>query len=73
MLFERRVVYETWELLAQVNPEMPLHWIWGGKSMRGGGPIIQAQTTYRHSGKNSNDWHPDVDHLVSVEAALCDL
>lgn len=65
MLFERSNVYESWQMLADINPNTPLHWIWGGKSQRGGGADVQTQTTFRHPGLNSNVWHPGIDHLVS--------
>lgn len=68
MLFERSIVYEAWDLLAELNPEVPLHWVWGGKSRRGGGRAMQAQTSYRHPGKNTTVWFEDVDHLVSNNA-----
>jgi hypothetical protein len=68
MLFERANVYETWQLLADIKPSLPLHWIWGGKTKRGGGKEVQAQTSFRHPGRNSNVWHPSVDHLLPQEA-----
>lgn len=74
MLFERANVYETWQMLADINPNTPLHWIWGGKSKRGGGADVQTQTTFRHPGLNSNAWYPGIDHLVSrMERTMAEL
>ena len=64
MLFERRVVYETWELLEDIAPSIAMHWVWGGKSGRQGGPLSQAQTSFRRPINSTNDFHPDVGHLV---------
>lgn len=69
MLFERLVVYETWELLSEVSPNIPIHWIWGGKSERTGGPIARVQTTYRRPENSSNDFFPEIGHMVSSWAS----
>jgi pimeloyl-ACP methyl ester carboxylesterase len=66
VLFDRSFVYETWQMLADIDPQLPIHWIWGGKSKRGGGQEIQAQTTFRHPGLNTNVWHPGIGHLVRL-------
>ncbi|KAI0711314.1 hypothetical protein C8Q76DRAFT_797631 [Earliella scabrosa] len=68
MLFERRVVYETWELLEDIDPSIAMHWVWGGKSGRQGGPLSQAQTSFRRPINSTNDFHPDVGHLLPQEA-----
>ncbi|PCH35875.1 alpha/beta-hydrolase [Wolfiporia cocos MD-104 SS10] len=68
MLFERRSVYETWELLNEIDSRIWLHWIWGGKSERTGGPKIQAQTSYRRLGNCSNDYHSELRHNLPQEA-----
>ncbi|KAF9460392.1 Alpha/Beta hydrolase protein [Collybia nuda] len=67
MLLERVCIYEAWQMLLDIKPNTPLHWVWGGKSKRGGGIDVQTQTTYRHPGQNSNVWHPGVDHLLPQE------
>ncbi|PCH38982.1 hypothetical protein WOLCODRAFT_21287 [Wolfiporia cocos MD-104 SS10] len=68
MLFERRSVYETWELLNEIDSRIWLHWIWGGRSERTGGPTIQAQTSYRRLGSCSNDYHDELRHNLPEEA-----
>ncbi|OBZ69359.1 Peroxisomal membrane protein LPX1 [Grifola frondosa] len=65
MMYERLMVYEAWELLDKINPSITMHWVWGGKSERAGGPVIQI--TYRRKGNCSNDVHPNVGHLLPQE------
>lgn len=64
MLAEPSIVYETWDLLARVDPELAIHWIWGAKSKRGGGREVQARTSWRHPGRDTAVWFEGVDHLV---------
>ncbi|KAI8985021.1 Alpha/beta hydrolase family-domain-containing protein [Trametes punicea] len=66
MLFERRVVYETWELLESIPPSITMHWVWGGKSTRSGSQSIQAQTSFRRAANSTNDYHPKLGHMVST-------
>lgn len=66
MLFERRMVYETWELLERIPSTIAMHWVWGGKSGRSGGQHIQAQTSYRRVQNSTNDFHPNLGHMVST-------
>ncbi|KAI9063517.1 alpha beta-hydrolase [Trametes sanguinea] len=70
MLFERRVIYETWELLDKIHPSIAMHWVLGGKSARPGSQAIQAQTSFRRAANSTNDYHPELGHMVRVES-LC--
>ncbi|KDQ15271.1 hypothetical protein BOTBODRAFT_65628 [Botryobasidium botryosum FD-172 SS1] len=77
MLMERLAVYETWELLETLDPSIPIHWVWGAKSERTGGPPVQQQTSWRRAkgqGRDSNDLLGSVGHLIPQEApeALAD-
>lgn len=66
MYFERRVVYETWELLEDIDKSIPMHWVWGGRSGRQGNQSVLAQTTFRRKLNSTNDYHSHVGHLVST-------
>lgn len=70
MLFERRVVYETWELLENIDPSITMHWVWGGKSGRQGGKSNQAQTSFRRAANSTNDFHPELGHLVRGDSHI---
>ncbi|OSD08149.1 alpha beta-hydrolase [Trametes coccinea BRFM310] len=68
MLFERRVIYETWELLDKIHPSIAMHWVLGGKSARPGSQAIQAQTSFRRAANSTNDYHPELDHMLPQQA-----
>lgn len=69
-MVERAIVYETWEMLTRIDPKIAIHWVWGGKSERSGGPIVQQQTTYRRPLNCSNNFIPGVGHMVSCESCV---
>lgn len=70
MLFERRMVYETWELLEKIPANIAMHWVWGGESGRSGSQAIQAQTSFRRAQNSTNDFHPSLGHMVSATLAI---
>ena len=70
MLFERLIVYETWERLEEIDPRVAMHWVWGGRSARQGGAAVQAQTSFRRRANTSNDYHPGFNHLVRGNCTL---
>jgi hypothetical protein len=74
MLFERRVVCETWERLVEIDPRVAMHWVWGGKSPRQGGRDMQALASFRRLENTSNNWHPSLNHMVRfISKLLCTL
>jgi pimeloyl-ACP methyl ester carboxylesterase len=71
MMLERRVVYEAWEHLEKLNPDIPIHWVWGEASGRTGGAAMQQQTSWRRArgkGRDTNEVFKSVGHLIPQEA-----
>lgn len=65
MLYERVVVYETWEMLDRIHTRTPMHWSWAGNS-RAGSAAVQAQISWRRAQHSTNDVHPEFGHMVCV-------
>ncbi|KAH9852495.1 alpha beta-hydrolase [Lenzites betulinus] len=68
MLFERRMVYEAWEVIPRIPARVALHWVYGGVAPRAGSRANQAQTAWRRPVNTSNDFHSAVGHMLPQQA-----
>ncbi|EIW79715.1 alpha beta-hydrolase [Coniophora puteana RWD-64-598 SS2] len=67
-LMERRIQFETWELMASIPPSVRLHWIMSADSARTGGRKVAAEMVWRRSVNASNVLLEGIDHMVPQEA-----
>ncbi len=68
MLLERRIVYESWELLPHIPSHVPMLWINGSASQRTGGPEARQQTVWRRTRNTQNVLLSGIGHMLVQEA-----